>query len=99
MIASPLPAASPGFSAPWAILLNIEIVQIQSRIYSVLYSNESCSENTFCDNVQDIMSSLTEIAKGIPQNPSRPIKSNRDPSKLGIRTSISLFTMLYQVQN
>lgn len=44
------------------------------------------------------MSSLTEIAKEIPQNPSRPIKSNRDPSKLGIRTSISLFTMLYQVQ-
>ncbi|CAI7575487.1 unnamed protein product [Penicillium manginii] len=96
MIASPLPTASPGFSAPWAILLNIEIVQIQSRIYSVLYSNESCSEDTFCNNVQDIMSSLTEIAKEIPQNPSRPIKSNRDPSKLGIRTSISLFTMLYQ---
>lgn len=34
MIASPLPSASPGFCAPLPIRLNIDIVQIQSRIYS-----------------------------------------------------------------
>ncbi|KAJ5728754.1 uncharacterized protein N7483_003262 [Penicillium malachiteum] len=96
MIASGLPAPSPGYCDPLAIQLNIRIVQIQSRIYSVIYSNESCSENTFCDSVRDIMSSLTQIAKEIPQIPSRSTISSRDPSKLGIRTSISLFTMLYQ---
>lgn len=63
----------------------------------VIYSNESCSEQTFCNNVRDIMSSLTQIAKEIPQNPPHSTVMNRDPSKLGIHTSISLFQMLYQV--
>ncbi|KAJ5100172.1 hypothetical protein N7456_006224 [Penicillium angulare] len=96
MIASPLPASSPGYCDPLAIQLNIKIVRIQSRIYSVIYRNESCSEDTFCDSVRDIMLSLTQIAKEIPQTPSRSTTSSRGPSKLGIRTSISLFTMLYQ---
>ncbi|KAJ5703215.1 hypothetical protein N7488_010763 [Penicillium malachiteum] len=96
MIASGLPYPSPGYCDPLAIQLNIRIVQIQSRIYSVIYSNESCSGNAFCDSVRDIMSSLTQIAQEIPQIPSRSTISSRDPSKLRTRTSISLFTMLYQ---
>lgn len=41
MIASPLPAPSPGYCDPLAIQLNIKIVQIQCRIYSGLSNTGS----------------------------------------------------------
>ncbi|OKP05934.1 hypothetical protein PENSUB_6654 [Penicillium subrubescens] len=62
-----LPADAPGFPNPFALQINLEVAQIQTRIYSVIYSQESCPKDEFVAGVQDIISTLNQLARQIPQ--------------------------------
>ncbi|OOQ83545.1 hypothetical protein PEBR_35441 [Penicillium brasilianum] len=92
-----LPTEAPGFPNPFALQINLEVAQIQTRIYSVIYSQESCPKDEFVAGVQDIISALNQLANQIAQGYGfSGALLNQQASKKDLRLSISLYTILYQ---
>jgi hypothetical protein len=92
------PSDSPGFPSPSSMQINIQIAQIQGRIYSVIYSNESRAKEIFLADVQEIISALTRLAHQISHTSSLGASVlGHQSSRREQRTSISLYTVLYTV--
>ncbi|KAJ3544894.1 hypothetical protein NM208_g2788 [Fusarium decemcellulare] len=94
-ISIPLPPDAPGFPSGAATRTNVKIAQATGEVISILYGTKFKREEDFVHNAQQIIKSLSEIAKEIPSEQSLTLSGIT--SELALRTSGSLHLMLYQL--
>ncbi|KAF4999856.1 hypothetical protein FDECE_11387 [Fusarium decemcellulare] len=93
-ISIPLPPDAPGFPSGAATRTNVKIARVTGEVISILYGTKFKREEDFVHNAQQIIKSLSEIAKEIPSEQSLTLSGIT--SELALRTSGSLHLMLYQ---
>ncbi|KAF4472492.1 fungal specific transcription factor domain-containing [Fusarium albosuccineum] len=94
-ISIPLPPDAPEFPSGAATRTNVKIARVTGEVISILYGTKFKREEDFVHNAQQIIKSLSEIAKEIPSEQSLTLSGIT--SELALRTSGSLHLMLYQL--
>ncbi|KAL0936057.1 fungal specific transcription factor domain-containing protein [Colletotrichum truncatum] len=93
-----------GFPSATALDVNVKAARITGKITSTIYSQKGDPENTFINNVQDILHSLYEVEKTMPSEYSMEIKPSGllvagrpfvDAPTSTSRTSSSLYISVY----
>ncbi|KAG7419966.1 putative transcriptional regulatory protein [Fusarium oxysporum f. sp. rapae] len=88
------PIDQPGFSSTQPIRINARIARVTSRILIDLYNPKRQNQDSFVQDVKDIIRCLHDISSEIPENLAKV--AHGPNANVSVRTTASLQLMLYQ---
>ncbi|KAI7765278.1 hypothetical protein LZL87_009807 [Fusarium oxysporum] len=89
------PIDQPGFSSTQPIRINARIARVTSRILIDLYNPKRQNQDSFVQDVKDIIRCLHDISSEIPENLAKV--AHGPNANVSVRTTASLQLMLYQL--